>query len=59
MSRFATIFALVLAMFVLFDPTLRSALGSLVGYGLEPLIGFGGKYPVFTLFLAEIGRAHV
>jgi uncharacterized membrane protein (DUF106 family) len=54
MSRFATIFALVLAMFVLFDPTLRSALGALVGYGLEPLIGFGGKYPVFTLFLAGI-----
>jgi uncharacterized membrane protein (DUF106 family) len=40
----------VLAIFILFDPTLRSGLGTIVGYGLEPVVGFGGRYPVVTLF---------
>jgi uncharacterized membrane protein (DUF106 family) len=50
-SRMATIFVLILAVFILFDQNLRNGLGQLVGYGLEPIVGFGGAYPVVTLFL--------
>ena len=50
-SRLATILVFVLAIFILFDPSLRSGLGVAVGYGLEPLVGFGGRYHVETLIL--------
>lgn len=50
MPRITTILMFVLAIFILFDPTLRSGLGTIVGYGLEPVVGFGGRYPVVTLF---------
>jgi len=53
-SRFATIFILIIAIFVLFDPTLRSALGTAVGYVLNPLVGFGFQYPVPTLFITGL-----
>ncbi len=52
MSRFFTIFMFILAVFVLFDPVLREALGNIVGMGLAPVIGFGGNYPTLTLILA-------
>ncbi|MDD1743435.1 MAG: EMC3/TMCO1 family protein [Methanomassiliicoccales archaeon] len=52
MSRFFTIFMFILAVFVLFDPVLRDALGNIVGMALGPLIGFGGNYPTLTLMLA-------
>jgi uncharacterized membrane protein (DUF106 family) len=52
MSRFFTIFMFILAVFVLFDPVLRQALGDIVGLGLGPIIGFGGNYPTLTLILA-------
>jgi uncharacterized membrane protein (DUF106 family) len=48
------IFLFVLAIFVLFDNTLRLALGTIIGYAFYPLIGFGGHFPVITLFLAGI-----
>jgi uncharacterized membrane protein (DUF106 family) len=51
MPRLATIFIFVLAIFILFDPTLRDGLGIIIGYGLEPAVGFGGSFPVITLFL--------
>jgi uncharacterized membrane protein (DUF106 family) len=54
MSQFITIFIFVFAMFVLFDQGLRLWLGSLVGYVLEPLVGFDGTIPVVTLFLTGI-----
>ena len=53
-STFITIFIFLLAMFVLFDPGLRQGLGELVGYVLEPAIGFSGSAPVLTLMLAGI-----
>jgi uncharacterized membrane protein (DUF106 family) len=52
MSRFFTIFMFILAVFVMFDPVLRDALGNIVGMGLGPVIGFGGNYPALTLILA-------
>jgi uncharacterized membrane protein (DUF106 family) len=53
-SRFATIFILILAIFVLFDNNLRTALGTAVGYVLNPLVGFNFQYPVLTLFITGI-----
>ncbi len=38
----------------MFDNEMRLALGALVGLVFEPLIGFGGKYPVITVFTASI-----
>ncbi len=42
----------MLAIVILLDTNLRNALGELIGYGLQPLIGFNYQYPVTTLFLA-------
>lgn len=53
-GRFLMIFFFLLALWSMFDPEMRMALGALVGVFLEPLIGFGGHYPVITLFLASI-----
>jgi len=50
-SRMGTIFILILAVFIMFDQNLRNGLGTIIGYALEPLVGFGGSYPVVTLFL--------
>ena len=50
-SRMITIFVLILAIFIMFDQDLRNGLGTLVGYALEPVVGFGGRYPVVSLFL--------
>lgn len=54
MSRMVTIFIFVLAIFILFDPTLRSALGAAVGYGLGPLLSFDHKAPVVTLVITGL-----
>lgn len=51
MSRMIMIFIMILAIFILFDQDLRSGLGTAVGFVLEPIVGFGGQYPVVTLFL--------
>jgi uncharacterized membrane protein (DUF106 family) len=51
-KRTIYIFLFVMAIFVLFDNTLRLALGTIIGYAFDPVIGFGGHYPVITLFLA-------
>ena len=54
MSRMITIFIFVLAIFILFDPTLRDALGTVVGYGLNPLVSFNHEWPVVTLVLTGL-----
>ena len=53
MSRMVTIFIFVLAIFILFDPTLRSAFGTAVGYGLEPS-GLFRPSPIVTLVLVGL-----
>ena len=50
-SRMLLIFVFIMAVFVMFDQDLRTALGEVVGMGLEPLWGFGGSFPVVSLFL--------
>ncbi len=42
----------MVVMFILFIPQARAALGLAAGFVLEPLIGFGGRYPVATIILA-------
>lgn len=51
-SRFAMIFLGMLAIFALIDPGLSLAFGDLAGLVLNPLIGFGGGFPVITILLA-------
>jgi len=50
-SRMLLIFVFIMAIFVMFDQDLRTALGEIVGMGLEPLWGFDGSFPVVSLFL--------
>jgi uncharacterized membrane protein (DUF106 family) len=54
MSRMVTIFLFVLAIFILFDPSLSKALGTFVGYGLNPLVAFNHAYPIVTLVLTGL-----
>lgn len=54
MNQFITIFIFVFAMFVLFDQSLRTWLGTIVGYVLEPLVGLNGAMPVVTLILTGL-----
>ncbi len=46
--------ALIFAMFLLFDPGMRQTLGSIVGIALTPLFGFGGHFPILTLFFTGL-----
>lgn len=39
---------------VLFNHDLQKAMGRWVGYALDPVIGFDGRYPVLTIFLASV-----
>lgn len=50
-SRMLLIFVFIMAIFVMFDQDLRSALGGIVGLGMEPLWGFDGSFPVVSLFI--------
>lgn len=52
--RFVTIFLFILALFVIFDPELRDAMGNAVGVVLGPLFAFNHQYPVLTFFPVAI-----
>lgn len=51
MSTFATFFFVMVAILVLFDPALRTALGEVTGLLFMPLVGFDYRYPVITLVI--------
>lgn len=53
-NQLMLLLAFMVAIFVLFDPNIRQALGRYVGYGLEPLVGFGGEIPIVTLLLTGL-----
>ena len=53
-SRTVTIFVFLLTIMVILDPNLSKGLGLLTASVLDPLFGFGGRYPVLTLFCAAI-----
>ncbi len=48
-SQLIMLLAFMAALFVLFDQNIRQGLGNIVGYGLMPVVGFDGRYPVITL----------
>jgi len=54
-GSFTTIFTLLLVYIVLIDPFklgIRTKLGVWSGYVLDPVFGFGGRWPVLTILLA-------
>jgi uncharacterized membrane protein (DUF106 family) len=53
-SSLGLIFLLPIIMLVVLDPNIRMALGSAVGAAFTPVFGFGGLYPVWTLFITSI-----
>ena len=53
-SSFLLIMMFVFVMMIMFDNNLRMATAEMVGYVLDPLIGFNGTYPILTLLCAGI-----
>ena len=54
MGSMGLIFMLPLLMLVVLDPNIRVALGGAVGGLFTPVFGFGGLYPVWTLFITSV-----
>ena len=51
LANFATLFFVMIAVLVLFDQQIRTALGQWVGRIFQPLFGFNYQYPVLTLVI--------
>lgn len=51
-SSFITILSFAAVFLILFNEGLRNQLGEWVGVVFDPLLGFGGRYPVLTILLA-------
>lgn len=47
-------FLFLLGILMLFDNGTRNQVALLFGYGLVPVIGFAGKFPLLTMFLAAV-----
>lgn len=54
LSRFVLFFLVILAIYAMFVPGVGTEFGKAIGTVLDPAIGFGGRYPVITLFLAGL-----
>jgi uncharacterized membrane protein (DUF106 family) len=54
LSRFILFFLVILGIFAMFDQSMSTSFGEAVGTVLTPVMGFGGRYPVITLFLAGL-----
>lgn len=53
-STFLLLISFVVVAFIIFDPTMRDYLGRAVGFVFTPLLGFGGRHPLWTVTLAGI-----
>jgi len=53
-SQLILLMAMMFAMFILFDQSIRKSLGEIVGVGLTPLVGFGGHLPILTLLFTGL-----
>jgi uncharacterized membrane protein (DUF106 family) len=51
-GSFLTIAMIAIVFLVILDPKLRTATGNAVGFVLNPIIGFGGAFPVLTILIA-------
>lgn len=49
-----TIAAMVAAFWIMMNAEVRATLGHYTGFLLDPLMGFGGKYPILTILLAGV-----
>ena len=47
---FMMLFMLIIAM----DPTLRTGIGTMAGFALDPVLGFNGSVPIWTILLAAL-----
>lgn len=59
MEQFLTFVAMLLGIVILLDPTARALTGDIVGFAFEPLIGFGGGYPVLTILFASVAMVAI
>jgi uncharacterized membrane protein (DUF106 family) len=53
-SQLMILMMLPLMLIVIMDPNIRNALGGAVGGLFDPVFGFGGLYPVWTLFACSV-----
>ncbi len=51
-TRFMMIFLVLLAILTIIQPGMATEFGTLTGYVLMPIIGFGGRFAVLTILLA-------
>ncbi len=51
-SRFVMMFMIMLTFLIILNPEMRSALGNGMSVVMNPVIGFGGAYPLLTLLIA-------
>ncbi len=51
-TRFLMIFLVLLAILTILQPGMATEFGTLTGYVLMPIIGFGGRFAVLTILLA-------
>lgn len=51
-SRFIMMFMIMMTLFIILDPNMRSALGGAMTVLMNPLIGFNGAFPLLTLLFA-------
>jgi uncharacterized membrane protein (DUF106 family) len=49
-----TIVSFGVVFLILFNQPLRLALGTYAGYVLEPVVGFGGHYPILTILICGV-----
>jgi uncharacterized membrane protein (DUF106 family) len=40
--------------YIMINPGMRDGMGNMAGSILEPYIGFGGEYPIITIFVAGL-----
>ena len=53
-NQLIVMMAFIFALFIMFDNNLRLGLGKIIGFGLSPLVGFGGHEPVLTLLFTGL-----
>jgi uncharacterized membrane protein (DUF106 family) len=51
-SMFIMMFMMLFMLIIAMDPTLRTGIGTIAGFGLNPVLGFNGAFPVWTIVLA-------
>lgn len=52
--NFWMILMMFAVLFVMIDPALRSGAATVVGFVMEPLVGFNGSYPTMTIILTGL-----